>query len=59
MIWLAYSIVWLSCALAVCCGLYFTKDVFCLFFMILPLFVTLKTGDKNKNKNKELSDENR
>lgn len=59
MIWLAYSTVWLSCASVVGYGLYLTNNINCLFFMLIPLFVNLKSSDKDKNKNKEILDENR
>lgn len=40
--WFAYAMMWLSVAIAVSVGIYFTKNMKCLWFMIIPLFVSMK-----------------
>ena len=45
--YLTVVLVWLSVALAVSAGLYFTCDIKCLWFMILPLFFGMRMKDDN------------
>jgi hypothetical protein len=45
---LAYAAVWFSTALAVCVGLYFTRDVRCLFFMLIPTLIRVYTNEKTE-----------
>jgi len=39
----AYAMVWLSCSAAVSTAIYYTRDMKCLWFMIIPLFVSVKS----------------
>jgi hypothetical protein len=45
---LAYASVWFSTALAVCVGLYFTRDVRCLFFLLIPVLVSVHTEEEEQ-----------
>ena len=40
----AYAIAWISTALVICAGIYFTHDMRCLWFIIVPSFLTV-SGD--------------
>lgn len=46
-------LVWLSVALAVSAGLYFTRDIKCLWFMILPLFFGMRMKDSDDEEKEE------
>lgn len=48
--------VWLSTALAVGAGLYFTHDMRCLWFMVIPLFMNIRAEHTTHN-NEENKDE--
>lgn len=45
----ATAVVWFSVALAVCVGLYFTREVRCLFFMLIPLLVRIHTKEEENS----------
>lgn len=45
---LVFASAWTSCGLAVCAGLYFTGQPYCLFAMALPLFISYKGGSDDK-----------
>lgn len=47
---IAYALVWLSVALAVVAGLYFTKDIRCLWFLVLPLFISVSSKSTDDEK---------
>ena len=38
----AYSIIWLSTAMAVSVGIYFTHSVHCLWFMLIPTLIRFR-----------------
>lgn len=55
-VWFAYAMMWFSVSIAVSVGLYFTRNIHCLWFLIIPSLVgvTRKEDDKDKdNKEKE------
>lgn len=55
-VWFAYAMMWLSVSIAVSVGLYFIRNIHCLWFLIIPSLVgvTHKEDDKDKdNKEKE------
>ena len=47
-IWLAVAAIWFSTALAVSVGIYFTRVWQCLFFMLIPTFISVKTRSDDK-----------
>lgn len=42
----ALAAVWVPTALAVAAGLYFTRDMRCLWFMLVPSLVSIKTTSR-------------
>lgn len=46
MVWFAYAMAWLSTALAAIAGMYFTHSAWCLWALLLPACISIKT-DKN------------
>lgn len=55
-VWFAYATVWLSVSIAVSVGIYFTRNIHCLWFLLVPSFVSIKTSTKdqdNREGNKE------
>lgn len=51
--WKTVLAVWGSAALAIAAALYFTHDIRCLWFLLVPTFMRIQTED-----NKENDDEN-
>lgn len=47
-VWFAYAMMWLAVSVAVSIGLYFTRSIHCLWFLIIPLFVSMKHNEKDK-----------
>ena len=47
-VWLAYAIMWIAVSVAVGIGLYFTRNIHCLWFLTIPSFVSLKDSVKDK-----------
>lgn len=43
MIWFAYAMMWLSTAIAVSCGIYFTHSGWCLWALLIPACVKVST----------------
>ena len=48
--WIAVAAVWISVALAVSVGIYFTHSMHCLWFMLIPTCISFKSSD-NKEEN--------
>lgn len=48
-IWFAYAMMWVAVSVAVSIGLYYTRNIHCLWFLIIPLFVSVKHDSKNKD----------
>lgn len=46
--WMAYAVVWASMALAVCTGIQVTGKWSLLWFMIIPLLVTMQKGGRHE-----------
>ena len=40
----AVAFIWIASALAIIAGLYFTKDMRCLWFLLIPACVGVRTG---------------
>ena len=51
MIWLAYAVAWVSTAIAVSVGVYFTGSAWCLGAMMLPACISLKSSKKDDEDN--------
>ena len=50
----AYGMAWVATALAVSVGIYYTKDGTCLWALIFPLCISVKTsGSKDKEEVKD------
>ena len=49
-IWKTALAVWGSTALAVSVGIYFTNDMRCLWFMIIPMLMRIKSDDSKEDK---------
>ena len=43
MIYFAYAMAWVSTAIVTSVGIYFTSSAWCLWAMILPAFISLKS----------------
>lgn len=46
---IAVAFIWIASALAIIAGLYFTKDMRCLWFLIIPACVRVRTGKKEQS----------
>lgn len=57
MIWLAYIIAWLSTSLAVCVGIYFTHSIKCLWFLLIPGLINIKSSSNDDDEFGEDIDE--
>jgi uncharacterized membrane protein len=46
--WAAFAVfsIWFSVAIAVCVGIYITKRAGCLWFMLIPAFMNVSSGEK-------------
>lgn len=50
--WFAYAIIWISVACTTCFGLYVTKEAWCLWALVLPLFIKFSCeGNDDKSLN--------
>lgn len=49
MAYIGYGLMWLSVALAVCVGLYYTHNIHCLWFLFVPTLISFRIEDKNKD----------
>lgn len=49
MMWIAIAAVWLSSASAIGIALYYTHDMRCLWFLLIPAFMSFHSGDKEQN----------
>ena len=47
----AVASIWAASALAIIAGLYFTKDMRCLWFLLIPACVGVRTGKKEESNN--------
>lgn len=47
MVWIAYAAAWISTAAAVVAGVHVTGSVWCLWAMVLPLMITIKSSKKD------------
>lgn len=45
--WIAYGIAWVATALATSVGIYYTKDADCLWAMLIPMMISIKSSNKN------------
>lgn len=53
-IWFAYAMMWVAVSVAVSIGLYFTRNIHCLWFLLIPSFVSVKHDSKDEvNPNSE------
>jgi len=52
MAYLAYGMAWVSTAIATSVGIYYTKDVDCLWAMLIPAMISISFGSKDKTNNK-------
>jgi len=43
---LAIAAIWTACAMAIIAGLYFTRSIHCLWFMLIPALINVRTGGK-------------
>lgn len=52
---IAYSSMWFATALAVIAGLYYTHSIHCLWFMLIPTIIRLRSisDDKTNDKGEE------
>ena len=52
---IAFSSMWFATALAVGVGLYYTHSIHCLWFMLIPSFVSFSStsGSKEKKENQD------
>ena len=46
MIGIVLMVIWLSVSIAICVGIYFTHDINCLWFFIIPALIRVKTKDE-------------
>lgn len=53
---LAIGSAWLATAFAVAVGIYYTHSIHCLWFMIIPLCLRIKSVEKTQSNNKEKED---
>jgi len=53
--WIAYGMAWIATALATSIGIYYTKDANCLWAMLIPGMISMKSnsGKKDKEENDE------
>ena len=51
--WKTALTVWGSAALAIAAALYFTHDIRCLWFLLIPTFMEIRTGDNKENKDED------
>ncbi len=42
--WLGYGLMWLSVSIAISIAIYFTHDIKCLWFFMIPALIKIKTG---------------
>lgn len=47
MAWIDYAAAWISTAAAVVAGLHVTGSTWCLWAMVLPLMITIKSSKKD------------
>lgn len=40
-----YGLIWLSVSIAISIAIYFTHDIKCLWFFIIPALIRIKTGE--------------
>ena len=51
MVYFAYAVAWVSMAIATSSGIYFTGSAWCLWAMILPTFINIKSSKKDDEDN--------
>lgn len=49
--WLAYASAWVATAAAVIAGIYLTGSAWCLWALLIPLGISIRTGNDNSKKN--------
>lgn len=47
MIWIGYGMAWLSTAIAIVAALYYTHSINCLWFLVIPLLISLSHKEEN------------
>jgi hypothetical protein len=55
--YIIYAVVWISTAVAVSVGLYFTHSIHCLWFMLIPTLVSIKSTSSIDNCDNHEKDE--
>jgi len=48
--WITYSMAWIATALATSIGIYYTKDANCLWAMLIPGMISMKSNSGKKDK---------
>lgn len=48
---LIIAMIWVSVASAIIAGLYYTHDIKCLWFLIIPLFIRVKVNTEEEKEN--------
>lgn len=51
--WKSVLAVWGSCAIAISVALYYTQDMRCLWFLIIPMLMNFSTAKKKKGESDE------
>jgi len=51
--WKAVAVVWCSAAFVIGLGLYYTHDMRCLWFLLIPALMSFKTEDKKEKSDPE------
>lgn len=42
---IVYGFIWFSVSMAIICALYITHDIKCLWFLLIPALIRIKTGE--------------
>lgn len=58
-IWFAYAMMWVAVSVAVSIGLYFTRNIHCLWFLIIPSLVSVKHDPKDNGNSDSEVEENK
>lgn len=48
--WIGYGLMWLSVGISISIGIYYTHDIKCLWFFIIPALIRFKTGEDENEK---------
>ena len=58
MIWFAYAMAWLSTAIAVSCGIYYTHSAWCLWALFIPACIKVTKDREDEDNNEEVIKKN-